>query len=311
MTELVIDANQISRSFGDFCAVHPFDLKVQKGKIYGFLGPNGSGKSTTIRMLTGLLSPSSGSLLVLGYKLPKESEQLKKHIGYMTQKFSLYTDLTIHENLLFVASIYGLSAKAQKSRITELLSVYGLDTIKNQMTAGLSGGQKQRLALAAAVLNKPELLFLDEPTSAVDPENRRDFWEQLYDLCDAGTSILVSTHYMDEAERCHQLAILEAGRLRANGAPKILMEKINAKVIEIGGEHLRDIKEKLIQLPEVHSAAQLGTRLRVMIDKNLSAPESWLQKKLANYGYNNQREILGVRPNLEDVFVRFTGEGRQ
>jgi ABC-2 type transport system ATP-binding protein len=310
MTDLVIEAQGISRSFGDFCAVHPFDLHVEKSVIYGFLGPNGCGKSTTIRMLTGLLTPSSGQLKVLGIDLPKHSEQLKSFIGYMTQKFSLYTNLTIYENLMFVASIYGLSAKKQKQRISELLAIYGLDTIKHQLTSGLSGGQKQRLALAAAVLNKPKLLFLDEPTSAVDPENRRDFWEQLYDLCEQGTTILVSTHYMDEAERCHQLAILEAGQLRANGPPKNLMEQINANVVEVDGTDLRSIKNKLIALQPVYSAAQLGTRLRVLIDKSIEDPIEWLRQQLC-FDHSSNRQIDKVRPSLEDVFVRFTGEGRQ
>ena len=310
MTELVIEAQGISRSFGDFCAVHPFDLQVEKSVIYGFLGPNGCGKSTTIRMLTGLLTPSSGQLKVLGIDLPKYSEQLKSYIGYMTQKFSLYTNLTIYENLTFVASIYGLNAKKQKQRISELLAIYGLDTIKHQLTSGLSGGQKQRLALAAAVLNKPKLLFLDEPTSAVDPENRRDFWEQLYDLCEQGTTILVSTHYMDEAERCHQLAILEAGQLRANGSPKHLMEQINANVVEVDGTDLRTIKNNLIALQPVYSAAQLGTRLRVLIDKSIEDPIEWLRQQLC-FSHSINRQIDKVRPSLEDVFVRFTGEGRQ
>lgn len=310
MTECVIDAKGISCKFGDFCAVSPFDLQVEKSIIYGFLGPNGSGKSTTIRMLTGLLSPSSGELSVLGFSLPSQSELLKKHIGYMTQKFSLYTDLTIYENLVFVANIYGLTAKAQKKRLQALLSIYGIDTIKNQMVSSLSGGQKQRLALAAAVMNKPKLLFLDEPTSAVDPENRREFWEQLYDLCEQGTTILVSTHYMDEAERCHQLAILEAGHLRAHGSPKTLMSKINATVIEIDANGLRDLKDHLIQFPEVFSAAQLGSRLRVLVDNTRSDPKNWLQTKLPKNKFQIN-DIAIVRPSLEDVFVRSTGQGRQ
>lgn len=310
MTQWVIDANSISRKFGDFCAVSPFNLQVEKSIIYGFLGPNGSGKSTTIRMLTGLLSPSSGELSVLGFKLPSQSELLKKYIGYMTQKFSLYNDLTIYENLLFVANIYGLTAKHQKKRLQELLSVYELDTIKKQMVSSLSGGQKQRLALAAAVMNQPKLLFLDEPTSAVDPENRREFWEQLYDLCEQGTTILVSTHYMDEAERCHQLAILEAGQLRANGSPKELMSKINATVIEIDASGLRDLKEHLMQFPEVFSAAQLGSRLRVLVDNARAEPKNWLQAQIPKDKFL-VKEIAIVRPSLEDVFVRSTGQGRQ
>jgi len=265
MSEYVIKASKVSRNFGTLQAIKELDLGVERGRIYGFLGPNGSGKTTAIRLLTGLLKPSSGEIQVLGLKLPQDAEKLRLHIGYMTQKFSLYDDLTVKENLQFVAKIYSLSGKLRKKRIDELLNIYGLDQKINQLAGSMSGGQKQRLGLAAATLHKPELLFLDEPTSAVDPENRREFWEQLFDLSDQGISILVSTHYMDEAERCHKLAILEAGNKRADGSPDKLMRQMGAHVVEIASPNLRQLKQELVMLPDVISAAQLGAQLRVLV----------------------------------------------
>jgi len=308
MSEYAIKASSISRNFGDLKAIQDLDLHVETGRIYGFLGPNGCGKTTAIRMLTGLLKPSAGEIQVLGYKLPKDAEKLRLHIGYMTQKFSLYDDLTVKENLQFVAKIYGLSNKLQKSRIDELLNIYGLDQKVNQLAGSMSGGQRQRLALAAATLHKPELLFLDEPTSAVDPENRRDFWEQLFDLCDQGTSILVSTHYMDEAERCHKLAILEAGIKRADGSPDELMEQMGAHVVEIESSNLRKLKQDLLNLPDVITAAQLGARLRVLVQNSVSDPLAFLKRQ---HGVEPTDDLSLVRPSLEDVFVTCTGEGRQ
>lgn len=310
MSEFVIETEQLSRNFGELKAIDSLNLQVKRAEIYGFLGPNGSGKTTAIRMLTGLLSPTSGNIQVLGHQLPQEAEKLRMKIGYMTQKFSLYDDLTVQENLTFIAKIYGLRAKEQKKRIEELLSIYDLDQRKKQMAGSMSGGQKQRLALAASTLHKPDLLFLDEPTSAVDPENRREFWEQLFDLCEQGTSILVSTHYMDEAERCHKLAILESGHKRADGSPDELMKQLGAHVIEIESHNLRQLKQHLIQLPQVISAAQLGSRLRVLIKSTQHDPLAFLNNQPPLSGFKPEQFSL-VRPSLEDVFVTCTGDGRQ
>ena len=302
-----IKTNKLSRHFGDLKAIQHLDLQIPKNKIFGFLGPNGCGKTTAIRMLTGLLKPTSGAIEVLGLGLPKQAEKLRLKMGYMTQNFSLYNDLTVKENLQFIAKVYGIASAVQKHRISELLSIYGLNEKQQQLAGTLSGGQRQRLSLAAATLHKPELLFLDEPTSAVDPENRREFWEQLFDLCDQGTSILVSTHYMDEAERCHQLAILEDGVKRADGTPDELMSNMAAHVVEIEVDGLRQLKEQLIQFPEVIAAAQLGSRLRVLIKKSINAPLPYLQQHT-----NLTAEKLNiVRPSLEDVFITCTGGGRQ
>ena len=306
-SSLAIQAKQISRYFGDLKAIEKVDLNIDKNRIYGFLGPNGCGKTTAIRMLTGLLKPTSGEIQVLGLSLPQDAEKLRLKIGYMTQRFSLYNDLTVKENLQFIAKIYGITGSAQKKRINELLSIYGLNQKQQQLAGSMSGGQRQRLALAAATLHKPELLFLDEPTSAVDPENRRDFWEQLFDLCDQGTSILVSTHYMDEAERCHKLAILENGIKRADGTPQQLMSNIAAHVVEIEAEGLRHLKQQLIKLPDIVTAAQLGARLRVLINNTVSDPIGFLQ----HHTNIMQNKFSIVRPSLEDVFITCTGRGRQ
>ncbi|MBW3139219.1 ABC transporter ATP-binding protein [Ferrimonas balearica] len=302
--EWAIEARGLTRRFGDFTAVDDVDLQVAPGTIYGFLGPNGCGKTTTIRMLTGLLTPSVGEATVLGLKLPQEAEALKRQIGYMTQKFSLYEDLTVLENLRFVARIYSLPYREGRRRIDQLLSIYGLTENANQRAGSMSGGQRQRLALAAAVIHQPRLLFLDEPTSAVDPENRREFWEQLFDLCDQGTSILVSTHYMDEAERCHRLAILERGQKRADGSPEGLMDNMGAKVVEVAAPDLRALKQQLVARAEVTSAAQLGARLRVLVSDQVNDPASWLRQLPELAGAN---AIEAVRPSLEDVFVTCTG----
>ncbi len=308
MNDIAIKVSKLNRNFGDIRAIQELDLEVEKKRIYGFLGPNGSGKTTAIRMLTGLLKPSSGEVEVLGLRLPQDAEKLRLKIGYMTQKFSLYNDLTVKENLQFIAKIYCLPSRLQKTRIDELLNIFGLENKINQLVSTLSGGQKQRLALAAATIHKPELLFLDEPTSAVDPENRRDFWEQLFDLCDQGTTILVSTHYMDEAERCHKLAILENGIKRVDGTPEELMQQMGVHVVEIAASDLRLLKQKLIKITEVITAAQLGARLRVLVKNSISDPLVFLKKQK---GIMPGDRLSLVRPSLEDVFVTSTGEGRQ
>ncbi|EJV9312628.1 ABC transporter ATP-binding protein [Vibrio vulnificus] len=308
MVEYAIQAQNVVKKFGDFTAIDNITLNVPKGSIYGFLGPNGCGKSTTIRVLTGLLSPSEGNVDVLGLEIPKESEKLRLKIGYMTQKFSLYDDLTVEENLQFIGQIFGMDKKTLTQRINEQLATYGLDQRRKQRVSGMSGGQKQRLSLAAATMHKPELLFLDEPTSAVDPENRREFWEQLFDLCDQGTTILVTTHYMDEAERCHRLAIMEAGLIRADGSPEDLMAQMGVNIVEVKADNLRALKEQLLPLAEVRSAAQLGIRLRVLIEQRVADPIAWLR---ATFPRLQNAEMNLARPSLEDVFVSVTGEGRQ
>jgi ABC-2 type transport system ATP-binding protein len=300
--DFAIETQGMTRAFAGVNAVENLQLAIPRGSIFGFLGPNGCGKSTSIRMLTGLLRPTSGDIRVLGETLPGAEEKLRRRIGYMTQKFSLYENLTVKENLEFVAQIYGFKRSEAKARLAELISLYDLKDQEKQMAGSMSGGQRQRLALAAATLHRPELLFLDEPTSAVDPENRREFWERLFDLCAQGTTILVSTHYMDEAERCHGLAILERGIKRADGSPQALMSAMGARVIEVSGDDLRPLKQRLIAQAPVLSAAQIGSRLRVLVDEAIADPISWMAGHVAG------RALEEVRPSLEDVFVTCTGE---
>jgi ABC-2 type transport system ATP-binding protein len=231
--EFAIEARGLTKKFGDLRAVSELDLNVPRGQIYGFLGPNGSGKSTTIRMLCGLLTPTEGSADVLGTKIPGNADLLKPKIGYMTQKFSLFGDMTVGENLKFISEIYSVPVSDRKNRIGELLEKYDLIPQRDQLADTLSGGQKQRLGLACAVLHRPELLLLDEPTSAVDPQSRRDFWANLFRLAESGTTILISTHYMDEAERCHRLAILDHGVKVADGTPQELQASTGMHIIEV------------------------------------------------------------------------------
>ena len=303
MTQLAIETEKLTRKFGRTTAVSELSLQIPSGIIYGFLGPNGCGKTTTLRMLTGLLIPSEGSISVLGYSLPAHAEIIRQQVGYMTQKFSLYGDLTVSENMQFTAAIYGINHKESRRRISELLNLYNLTQQARQLAGSMSGGQRQRLALAAATIHKPKLLFLDEPTSAVDPQNRRDFWEQLFDLCEQGTTILVSTHYMDEAERCHRLAIMEKGNKRADGSPEVLMQQLGAHVIELEANDLRQIKQTLTQLPEIISAAQLGARLRILIADHVQQPVQWIGQYFSS---NQPIKVETVRPSLEDVFVTCT-----
>lgn len=307
MTELAIEARALSRHFGDVKAVDGVDLEIPEGQIYGFLGPNGSGKTTMIRTLCGLLTPTAGDIRVLGLNIPAQAEKLRSKIGYMTQKFSLYDDLTVEENMRFMGRIYGIKHADARRRIEHLLQHYALSPMRDRFAGAMSGGQRQRLALAVATLHAPILLFLDEPTSAVDPENRRDFWEKLFDLSDAGTTILVSTHYMDEAERCHQLAILETGHLRNQGTPKALLQQLEDRVVEVAGSGLRQVKERALRLPLVQSAAQQGLRLRLLLQAGAADPVQYLQEQLGD----GELIFLLTRPSLEDVFVASTHNGER
>lgn len=299
-----ISTHNLTRRFGDLTAVDHINLNVPAQCIYGFLGPNGCGKSTTIRMLCGLLTPSEGDATVLGVDVRRDPEALKHKIGYMTQRFSLYGDLTVRENLDFVGQVYSMKSRDRKHRISETLKRFSLTDRVSQLAGTLSGGQRQRLALGAATLHDPELLFLDEPTSAVDPESRREFWEFLFDLVDQGTTILVTTHFMDEAERCHSIAILDTGALVASGSPTGLIDTLPAAVIEIESTHTRRVRGLLLELDAVIDVAQLGPRLHALVDPSLDAPVVFLNERLA--AKNLSATLRLVRPNLEDVFVMST-----
>lgn len=299
---LAIHVRGLTRRFGALVAVDKVDLDVPRQAVYGFLGPNGSGKSTTIRMLCGLLTPSAGEIDVLGLRIPEQAEALRTRIGYMTQKFSLFDDLSVRENLEFLAAIYGLPRQAARVRIDALVERYRFGDRQKQLAGTLSGGQKQRLALAGAVIHEPELLFLDEPTSAVDPESRRDFWEKLFELADAGTTLLVSTHYMDEAERCHRIAILDQGVLVADGTPAGLADALDGRTLLVEAGAPRRAQQALEGAPGVASVAQIGNQLRVLLGIDGSA--AGVEAALARAGV--QAAVGPVRANLEDVFVAAT-----
>lgn len=305
-SEFAIEARGLSKHFGDLRAVSELELSVPKGQIYGFLGPNGSGKSTTIRMLCGLLTPTSGTAEVLGTSVPGDTRALKPRIGYMTQKFSLFGDMTVYENLQFIAEIYSYPLADRAARIDELMQKYDLLEQRSQLAATLSGGQKQRLALACAVLHHPELLLLDEPTSAVDPQSRRDFWANLFRLAQSGTTILVSTHYMDEAERCHRLAILDRGTKVADGTPRELQDSTGMHILEVEAQDPYAAQAAIQALPEAASVTQLGIRLRVLIPKRVSNPLELVNSALQHHGLS--AEIAPAAATLEDVFVAVTSK---
>lgn len=308
-TKTAIECHQLTRKFGDVTAVNQLDLLVQEQTIYGFLGPNGSGKSTLIRMLCGLLLPTSGQATALGLKLPQQAEALKKQIGYMTQAFSLYKDLTVSENLQFMAQVYGLNAKQQTKRIDEMLSRYQLQALKSRFPATMSGGENQRLALAAATLHNPRLLFLDEPTSAVDPQSRRDFWESLFNLVSEGVTILVTTHYMDEAERCHQLAIIDKGNKVADGEPQVLMDNVKAWVVSVEGEGINTISIDAFTEEDIISVSHIGARLHILLHKTLQDPVGYLQHH--SVFANQSVKMQLVKPSMEDVFVSATNDRKK
>ena len=302
--ELAIRARGLSKDFGQLRAVDRLDLDVPKASIYGFLGPNGSGKSTTIRMLCGLLTPTEGNATVLGVDVPGHSHDLKPRIGYMTQRFSLFGDMTVFENLQFIAEIYSVPSATRGARIDEVLQKYDLVEQRRQFAGTMSGGQRQRLALACAVLHKPELLLLDEPTSAVDPQSRRDFWANLFRLADDGTTILVSTHYMDEAERCHRLAILDHGVKVADGAPRELQQSTGMNIIEVLADDPYHAQEAISTMSEVASVTQLGVRLRVLIPESVSNALGLVEDALASHNIDADTHLSGA--SLEDVFVAVT-----
>ncbi|MGN6656523.1 MAG: ATP-binding cassette domain-containing protein [Rhodanobacter sp.] len=304
---VAIRARGLTRRFGKLVAVDHVDLDVPAKRVYGFLGPNGSGKSTTIRMLCGLLTPSGGEIEVLGLKIPSQAEELRPHIGYMTQKFSLFEDLSVRENLAFLAAIQGVPKARTKSRIDALIEQYHFGDRQRQLAGSMSGGQKQRLALACAVIHEPELLFLDEPTSAVDPESRRDFWEKLFELADIGTTLLVSTHLMDEAERCHRLAILDRGALVADGTPGELAARLEGRTFVVDTADPRAARRALVDVPGVLGVAQVGNTLRVLVAEGASEAAQGMHKALVAAG--SKADVAPARPNLEDVFVAATREG--
>jgi ABC-2 type transport system ATP-binding protein len=303
MTENIIEVKGLTKFFGNRCVVNNFALQVKRGQIYGFLGPNGSGKTTTIRMLCGLLTPNAGEGHCLGYDILTQSDDIKRQVGYMTQKFTLYEDLTLRENLDFVARIYGMSKR--RERVTHSLQQLGLEERANQLAGALSGGWKQRLALAACLLHGPQLLLLDEPTAGVDPKARRDFWEQIHHLSDQGITTLVSTHYMDEAERCHRLAYIAYGNLLVDGTVQEVIENSGLTVWVVKGNQLWRLQEQFKSLPGVEQTVPFGNVLH-LIGHDSHLLHSSITPFLAEPNY----EWFSTQPTLEDVFISLMGQAQ-
>lgn len=296
-SDYAIEVENLTKRFGDKVVVDHLSMQVRKGEIYGFLGPNGSGKTTSIRMMCGLLTPDGGSGQTLGLDIFLQAAQIKREVGYMTQRFGLYSDLTIRENLDFVARVYAMDQR--KQRIDAALERLGLTARQKQLAGSLSGGWKQRLALAAALLHQPKLLLLDEPTAGVDPQARRDFWEQIHQLAAAGITILVSTHYMDEAERCHRLSYIAYGRLLATGTPQELIEHSGLHTWTVSGAAMAELSKQLLALPAVDMHTQFGNSLHIS-GKDPQALAQALQPFQAN---NPNYQWSEGQPSLEDVFI--------
>ncbi len=296
-----VDVHELTRKFGDFTAVDHVTFQVPEGEIFGFLGPNGAGKTTTIKMLTGLLAPTSGTGRVAGFDVRTDAERIKEHIGYMSQLFSLYGDLTVEENIAFFAGMYGVTGARLEERRDWVLRMAGLTAHRSQMTGDLPLGWKQRLALGCAVLHEPPILFLDEPTSGVDPVSRRSFWELIYALADRGTTIFVSTHYMEEAEYCNRLALMNRGRLIALDRPAALRQRMAEPILELATDDGPAAVQELQHAPGVVEAAMFGRAVHVVVEDEAAARAA-LPGFLAAHGRTCDR-ITTVQPSLEDVFV--------
>jgi ABC-2 type transport system ATP-binding protein len=309
--EVVIETKQLSRRFGQLVAVRDVSLRVWRGEIFGVLGPNGAGKSTMIRMLCGILDPSSGEGRVVGFDIAKQSEQIKQRIGYMTQRFSLYEDLTVEENLNFYGGIYNLPGAQRRARVESVLKQTGLLDRRKQLAGTLSGGWKQRVALACATIHEPPLLFLDEPTAGVDPVSRRQFWDQIHRLASQGTTVLVTTHYMDEAERCHRLAFIFRGELLATGTPEEVVAARGLRVIEVEVDAERAVgaAELLRKRPEVDGVSHYGRVMRVAL-RGAADPAAFVTQALQAAGVPVHR-IQEGRASVEDAFVSMVREDEE
>jgi ABC-2 type transport system ATP-binding protein len=299
--EKAIVVKNLSRHFGDFKAVDNISFEVYRGEIFGFLGPNGAGKSTTIRMLNGLLLPTSGEGQVGGFDIIKENAKIKDHIGYMSQKFSLYEDLTAEENLTFFGGVYGLPPAKLRDRITEVLTMVELQERRHELTHTMPLGLKQRLALASAIIHEPSILFLDEATSGVDPVSRRNFWDLIYAMAQQGRTILVTTHYMEEAEFCDRLVLIYQGHIIAQGTPSELKAEVKETVLEIFPDDLDSALDLIKQLPQVTEAAVFGSGLHISTLQP-DETEPAIKEALAAH-HISLGNIERVTPSLEDAFI--------
>ncbi len=301
-TEYAVTVENLEKSFGSFQAVNKVSFQVRRGEIFGFLGPNGAGKSTTIRMLCGIIAPTAGRADVIGFDVFKEAEQIKAHIGYMSQKFSLYEDLTVEENIDFYSGIYQIPAAEKQSRKEWVIKMAGLEEHRGSLTSVLAGGWRQRLALGCALLHRPPVIFLDEPTSGVDPISRRSFWDLIYQLAAEGVTVFVTTHYMDEAEYCDRLAMIYRGELVAIGTPDELKAKyMRADILNLECPDPFAMLQAVNGIPEVREAALFGRGLHLAVaDAQAAMPAIAAALKERDAVYTKLEKI---RPSLEDVFV--------
>ncbi len=306
LSEIRIVADRLTKRFGDFVAVNAVSFEARAGEIIGFLGPNGAGKSTTIRILCGLLRPSGGRAEVAGLDVARFPERVREHIGYMSQKFSLYGDLSVIENLRFFGGVYGVKGARLEERLKFAIDMAGLKDRSDALVADLSGGWKQRLALGCAVLHEPAILFLDEPTSGVDPASRRRFWDLIYSLAEAGVCVVITTHYMDEAEYCNRIALINSGKLVALGSPSELKRSaIHGEILLVEGDNPGAMLEALEGAPAVRDVAPFGSSLHIVVDeatRDLPAIKTFLAAR--NLGWSR---IEAIKPTLEDVFVQLVG----
>jgi ABC-2 type transport system ATP-binding protein len=301
--DIVIDVRGLSKSFEGREVVHDLSMQVKRGTIYGFLGPNGSGKTTTIRMLCGLLTPDSGEGRCLGYDIRRDADKIKRRVGYMTQRFSLYQDLSVRENLEFVARLYGVADARGAAR--DMIGRLGLSGREEQLAGELSGGWKQRLALGACTLPDPQLLLLDEPTAGVDPKARRDFWNEIHALAADGLTVLVSTHYMDEAERCHEIAYIAYGHLLTHGTVEEVIARSALTTYTVTGEDLHTVQEELAGKPGIDMVAPFGTSLHVS-----GRDRPALEATIAPWRQRGELHWQLSEPSLEDVFIELMSRSK-
>ena len=301
-TEYAVKVNNLEKRYGDFKAVNKVSFQVKRGEIFGFLGPNGAGKSTTIRMLCGLIIPTAGEANILGFDVFKEAEKIKEHIGYMSQKFSLYEDLTVEENIDFYSGIYQIPKAEKKDRKEWVIRMSGLEEYRNSLTSVLAGGWRQRLALGCALLHKPPVVFLDEPTSGVDPISRRKFWDLIYELAAEGVTIFVTTHYMDEAEYCDRLAMIYQGELVATGTPdEMKIRYMSKEILNLECSDPYNMLKVVKEIPEIKEAALFGRGLHLSVQSAQQAipivVKALTEQKIPYTSLNR------IKPSLEDVFV--------
>lgn len=302
MSEWAVEVNELTRRFGDFTAVDRISFSVRRGEIFGFLGPNGAGKSTTIRMLCGIIEPTSGTGIVAGLDIRTQAEQIKERIGYMSQRFSLYEDLTVEENIQFYAGIYGVPPSRMEERQRWVIQMAGLEGRERTLTGELAMGWKQRLALGCAIVHEPEILFLDEPTAGVDPVSRRQFWDLIYELAHGGVTVFVTTHYMDEAEHCDRLCLIYRGRIVAMGTPAQLKSAYTSgQLLEVEVEPQMPALDVLAGDPLVRDVAVFGKKLHVVVPEGEHAAEQ-VRARLLREQFTI-RSLQPVMPSLEDVFV--------